>query len=98
MKTFISFDEALDLTLAHVPCCATEVMSLDHLTGKVLSEDMVARVDSPSVTTSRKDGYAVISLDLSQATSENPIELVLVGHLSAGDIVIYKLAVVRQCG
>ena len=92
MKTFISFDEALDLTLAHVACCETEVMSLDHLTGKILSEDMVARVDSPSVTTSRKDGYAVISLDLPHATSENPIELVLVGHLSAGDIADLRIS------
>ena len=86
MKTFISFDEALELTLTHVSCCETEVMSLDHLTGRILAEDMVARVDSPSVTTSRKDGYAVISLDLPRATSENPIELVLVGHLGSGDV------------
>ena len=86
MKTFISFDEALDLTLAHVSPIETEVLPLDQLTGKILSEDMVAKVDSPSVTTSRKDGYAVVSSDLSQATTENPVELVLMGHLSAGDI------------
>ncbi len=92
MKTFISFDEALELTLAHVSGCETEVMSLDQLTGKILSEDMVARVDSPSVTTSRKDGYAVISSDLLHATSENPIELLLVGHLSAGDIADLKIS------
>ena len=86
MKTFISFDEALDLTLTLVSAGETEVLPLDQLTGKILSEDMVAQVDSPSVSTSRKDGYAVISSDLSQATSENPVELILAGHLSAGDI------------
>jgi len=86
MKTFISFDEALDLTLAHVFPGASEVLPLDELTGKILSEKIVAQVDSPSVTTSRKDGYAVVSSDLSRATSKNPVELVLVGHLSAGDI------------
>jgi molybdopterin molybdotransferase len=86
MKTFISFDEALDLTLAHVFPGQTEILPLDQLTGKILSEDMVAQVDSPSVTTSRKDGYAVVSSDLTHAKSENPVELVLVGQLSAGDV------------
>jgi len=85
MKTFISFDEALALALAHVSPGETEVLPLDQLTGKILSENIVSKVDSPSVTTSRKDGYAVVASDLSQATSENPVELVLVGHLSAGD-------------
>ena len=92
MKTFISFDEALDLTLAHVSPIETEVLPLDQLTGKILSEDMVAKVDSPSVTTSRKDGYAVVSSDLSQATTENPVELVLMGHLSAGDILDLQIS------
>jgi len=86
MKTFISFDEALDLTLAHVTPGQAEILPLDQLTGKILAEDTVAKVDSPSVSTSRKDGYAVVSSDLSEAAGENPVELVLVGHLSAGDI------------
>ena len=86
MKTFISFDEALDLTLAHVAPGEAEILPLDQLTGKILAEDMVAKVDSPSVTTSRKDGYAVVSSDLAGATGENPVKLALVGHLSAGDM------------
>lgn len=92
MKTFISFDEALDLTLAHVSPREAEVLPLDQLTGKILSEDVVARVDSPSVTTSRKDGYAIISSDLYEATEENPVELVLVGHLSAGDKADFQIS------
>ena len=85
MKTFISFDEALDLTLAHVAPGKAEILPLDQLTGKVLAEDIMAKVDSPSVTTSRKDGYAVLSSDLSAATAESPVELLLVGHLAAGE-------------
>ena len=84
MKTFISFDEALDLTLANVAPGETEVLPLDQLTGKIMAEDIVAKVDSPSVTTSRKDGYAVRSSDLAGATRENPVKLALVGHLAAG--------------
>ena len=75
MKTFISFDEALDLTLAHVAPGEAEILPLDQLTGKILTEDMVAKVDSPSVTTSRKDGYAVLSSDLAGATREDPVKL-----------------------
>ncbi len=85
MKTFIGFDEALELTLANVSVSDTEVLSLDQLTGKILSEDIVARVDSPSSTSSRKDGYAVISADLAGAGEENPVKLKVVGKLAAGD-------------
>jgi molybdopterin molybdotransferase len=91
MKTFISFDEALDLTLAHVSPGEAEILPLDRLTGKILAEDMIAKVDSPSVTTARKDGYAVVSSDLAAATNKSPVELVLVGHLSAGDIADFQI-------
>jgi len=86
MKTFISFEEALDLTLANVSAGETEMLPLDQLTGKILTEDLVARVDSPSSTSSRKDGYAVISSDLTGATEENPVTLKVVGKLAAGDV------------
>jgi molybdopterin molybdotransferase len=86
MKTFISFEEALELTLANVSAGETEMLPLDQLTGKILTEDLVARVDSPSSTSSRKDGYAVISSDLAGATEENPVKLKVVGKLAAGDV------------
>jgi molybdopterin molybdotransferase len=86
MKTFISFEEALELTLANVVAGETEILVLDQLTGKILSEDIVAKVDSPSHASSRKDGYAVISDDLSGATEENPVKLKVLGQLSAGDV------------
>jgi molybdopterin molybdotransferase len=85
MKEFIGFKEALELTLSHVAIGQAEVLPLDRLTSRVLVEDVVARVDCPSLSTSRKDGYAVISADLAQATEENPVILAVVGHLAAGD-------------
>jgi molybdopterin molybdotransferase len=92
MKTFISFEEALELTLANVAAGRTEVLPLDQLTGKILAEDIVARVDAPSSTSSRKDGYAVISSDLSGATEENPVKLKLIGKLAAGDVANLQIA------
>ena len=92
MKTFISFEEALELTLANVAAGSTEELPLDQLTGKILAEDIVARVDAPSSTSSRKDGYAVISSDLAGATEENPVKLKVVGKLAAGDVADLQIA------
>ena len=85
MKEFISFIEALELTLSNVSARETEVLPLDRLVGRTLAEDVKARVDCPSVSTSRKDGYAVVSADLSRAAETNPVRLKMLGTLSAGD-------------
>jgi molybdopterin molybdotransferase len=92
MKTFIGFEEARELTLSNVAAGRTEVLPLDQLTGKVLAEDIVASVDAPSSTSSRKDGYAVISSDLTGATEENPVKLKVVGKLAAGDVANLQIA------
>lgn len=85
MKEFIGFKEALELTLSHVIPGTTEILPLDRLVGGVLAEDVVARVDCPSVSTSRKDGYAVVAADLAEATEQKPVSLEVIGRLSAGD-------------
>ena len=85
MQTFIGFKEALDLTLSQVTCGISDIVPLDRLVGKVLAEDVVARVDCPSISTSRKDGYAVVASDLTQASEQNPVLLKVHGSLSAGD-------------
>lgn len=85
MKKFIGFPEALALTLSKVSPGAVEEVPLLAANGRILAESVVARVDSPSDSTSRKDGYAVVSEDLSQASTEHPRKLSLVGSLAAGD-------------
>jgi len=86
MKRFVGFSEALDLSLAAITCNGTEKLPLHQLTGRILAEDIYATVDCPSLSTSRKDGFAVISEDLHAATPQNPVELTLVGSLCAGDL------------
>jgi molybdopterin molybdotransferase len=54
--------------------------------GRVLTSDVTSMVDSPSISTSRKDGFAVAAEDLNAASRANPIGLKLVGRCSAGDI------------
>lgn len=85
MKEFISFKDAFELTLSHVSPGPTEMLPLDRLVGRILADDVVARVDCPSVSTSRKDGYAVVAADLSRADERNPVRLHVLGSLSAGD-------------
>ncbi len=85
MKEFIGFDEALDLTLSNVGTLGTENLALEHLVGRVLAQDVFAQVDCPSLSTSRKDGYAVVSSDLSDADESNQVKLILIGNLAAGD-------------
>jgi molybdopterin molybdotransferase len=86
MQTFIGFKDALDLTLSNVSAGKKEYLPLNRLTGRILAEDVVARVDCPSVSSSRKDGYAVISSDVSDASRRAPVTLKVVGHLVAGTL------------
>ena len=85
MQTFIGFKEALDLTLANVSVDPTEILPLNRLTGRILAENIISLVDCPSLSSSRKDGYAVQSLDLTGASEENPVILKVVGTLVAGE-------------
>jgi molybdopterin molybdotransferase len=84
MQTFIGFKDALDLTLSNVTVGKTEYLPLRQLTGRVLAEEVVARVDCPSISSSRKDGYAVVSSDVSEACRRTPVTLKVVGNLVAG--------------
>jgi molybdopterin molybdotransferase len=86
MRTFIGFEEALELTLRHVAPGEEEELPLLAAVGHVLTSDLTAIVDSPSISTSRKDGFAVVPEDLSAATHANPIGLKLAGSCSAGDL------------
>ncbi len=81
---YISYTRALQLTLESISPLDSEVLSLSQVTGRVTAEDLHARVDSPSVDASLKDGYAVRSADISYATPPDPVRLRLIGSVSAG--------------
>jgi molybdopterin molybdotransferase len=84
-KLSLGLDEALKLTLERIQSLSTiRVELLDGL-NLAISEDTLARVDSPSIDASLKDGYAVISSEVEGATREHPIRLKLAGNVSAGD-------------
>ena len=80
----IGFDEALSMTLNNIVPTDSEIVDLVDCVNRVAYEDMKARVDSPSVNASLKDGYAVISSDIEKATIDNPVELKLLGRITPG--------------
>jgi molybdopterin molybdotransferase len=84
MKTKIGFQEAYRLTLDSVPHMGSEYLPLHLITNRILSTDVLSKADSPSVTASMKDGYAVKSIDLDKAGKENPVKLKVIGAISAG--------------
>lgn len=81
----LGLEEAQKLTLERIHSLSTiRVELLDGL-NMALSEDMPAKVDSPSIDASLKDGYALISGEVAGATREYPVRLKLAGRVSAGD-------------
>jgi molybdopterin molybdotransferase len=60
----ISYNEAFELTLEHIRPLGVERVDLVAAEGRIAGEDLVARVDSPSVDVSFKDGYAVQGRDV----------------------------------
>lgn len=81
----LGLDQALKMTLDRIePLPARQVRLLDGL-DHALAADISATVDSPSIDASMKDGFAVISSEIEEASSDRPIRLKLAGVLAAGD-------------
>jgi molybdopterin molybdotransferase len=82
----LGLKEALRLTLegSIKPLPAENVALVDSV-GRVAASALYALVDSPSMDASLKDGYAVVSREVADATAENPVRLRLLGSMAAGD-------------
>lgn len=76
----ISVEEALGRILKAFGPLAAEQVSVAHALGRVLAEDVRARVTQPPVAVSAMDGYAVRAADVQQA----PTTLKVVGSAPAG--------------
>ncbi len=80
----LGLKEALSLTLEVIKPLPVEEVSLVESVDRVAAADLHALVDSPSMDSSRKDGYAVLAREVAEATPENPVRLSLVGFMAAG--------------
>jgi molybdopterin molybdotransferase len=80
----ISYNQAYQLTLDHIQPLGAEAVELIAAVGRSPAEDLYARVDSPSIDASLKDGYAIQSMDIARAMADKPVRLKLVGMVAAG--------------
>jgi molybdopterin molybdotransferase len=58
---------------------------LDKALGQVCAEDVCAVASCPSVDSSLKDGFAVVSDDIADASQTHPVTLLVTGAVTAGD-------------
>lgn len=63
----------------------SEVVSIFEACGRMLAEDVVARIDVPHFDRSAVDGYAVRAEDTFGASITNPLTLKLVGEIEVGE-------------
>ncbi|OPY76023.1 MAG: Molybdopterin molybdenumtransferase [Syntrophorhabdus sp. PtaU1.Bin153] len=80
----LGLKEALRLTLEGVKLLPAENVALVDCVDRIAASDLYALVDSPSMDSSRKDGYAVLAREIAAATTENPVRLCLLGSMAAG--------------
>jgi len=76
----ISVEVALERVLAGLKPAAPEMIALPSALGRVLAEDVAARVAHPPMDVSAMDGYAVLAADLAQI----PARLSVIGESAAG--------------
>ena len=80
----ISVEEHLESILSEIEPLPARSIGLDRVVGRMLAEDVTARVDIPSFDNSSMDGYAVRREDLLSATTDHPVVLPVIADLAAG--------------
>ncbi|MFW9897571.1 MAG: hypothetical protein ACFFD7_17330, partial [Candidatus Thorarchaeota archaeon] len=63
-----------------------EKVNIENSFNRILSRDIISRINVPHFRKSRMDGYAVIAEDTFGAEEDNQIELELIEIIQAGDI------------
>jgi molybdenum cofactor synthesis domain-containing protein len=82
----ITYEKALEIVLGHVePINRFECLSICDAYGRVLAEEVYAKIDMPPFTRAAMDGYALISSCTVGASKENPKLFKVIGTLQAGE-------------
>jgi molybdopterin molybdotransferase len=82
--TYLGYAQALEVVLSNMPVMGIKELSLEKCVGRIAAKDIVARVSSPSADVSLKDGFAVRSADVAEASPQRPADLRIIGSLYAG--------------
>jgi len=81
----LSPSESLEIIESFSVDPKTEIVSIDHALGRVLSEDIIAKDDVPSFNRSLVDGFAVVSKDTVGAKETSPSFLYTRGTIHVGE-------------
>ncbi len=80
----LSVEEARQQMLESIPVLPTEKRMILDCTGYVLAEALHASENIPPFDNSAMDGFAVRSVDMKDASNENPVVLTVVETIAAG--------------
>ncbi len=81
---YVGYKEAFDLISSNVRTVGVEELPLALSVGRIAAEDIVAEVSYPSADVSLKDGFAVKSADVENASARQPVRLKVTGSVYAG--------------
>ncbi|MBI5547096.1 MAG: molybdopterin molybdotransferase MoeA, partial [Deltaproteobacteria bacterium] len=87
----IGFEEARALTLAAIRLLPSEALAPADAVARIAAEDLVARIDCPGATLSARDGFAVCSQSLREASPERPVRLKVTAEAVAGQVAEVRL-------
>jgi molybdopterin molybdotransferase len=81
---YVGYQEAFNLISSNITTVGVEELTLSLSAGRIAAEDIVAAVSYPSSDVSLKDGFAVKSADVKNASMRQPVRLKVTGSLYAG--------------
>lgn len=81
---YVGYKEAFNLVSMNIRTVEIEELPLDSAVGRIAERDLVALVSYPTTDVSLKDGFAVRSKDVADATIERPVCLKVIGSVFAG--------------
>lgn len=81
----LTYKQAYDLIINSINPLPVVSLPLTELQGYFLAEKIIAPFQLPIFDNSAVDGYGVIAADLKKASPDNPVKLIQVGALEAGD-------------
>jgi molybdopterin molybdotransferase len=81
---YVGYRDAFHLVSSNVRPVGTEEVPLDLSVGRIVSDELRAKVSYPAGDVSLKDGFAVRSEDVESASLERPVELKISGFAFAG--------------
>jgi molybdopterin molybdotransferase len=82
--SLIGYFDALALVFEHTPATEFETVPIEHLSGRMLGEPVIATRDHPAFDASAVDGYAISETDV-QLLVDTAIEVRVAGTMGPGE-------------